>query len=131
MRVTFTPPSENEFKQLFLASPLKKGGGLEDINVFQPRGIPYRRGSGIFSILSGVAKRVLPFLIKATKPAAREFGSSVVKDILKKKPLRQSLKKNGIKALKKTGVRLVRGTGKVRKKRKNRHPKNYKSCIFD
>ena len=97
MRVTFTPPSENEFKQLFLSSPLKKGGGLEDISVFQPRGIPQRRGSGIFSILSGVAKRVLPFLMKADKPAAREFDSSVVRDVLKNKPLNQFLKKHGVR----------------------------------
>ena len=141
MRVTFTPPSETEFKQLFLSSPLKKGGGLEDINIFQPRGIPHRRGSGIFSILTGVAKKVLPFLMKAAKPATREFGSSVVRDVLKKKSLRQSLKKNGIKALKKTGMRIVRGSGKVKKKKmrnKNKkkkkrtsHSKGYKSCIFD
>ena len=91
MRVTFTPPSETEFKQLFLSSPLKKGGGLEDISIFQPKGIPHRRGSGIFSILTGVAKKVLPFLMKAAKPAAREFGSSVVRDVLKKKSLRHSL----------------------------------------
>ena len=155
MRVTFTPPSETEFKQLFLSSPLKKGGGLEDISIFQPRGIPHRRGSGIFSILSGVAKKVLPFLMKAAKPAAQEFGSSVVRDILKKKSLRQSLKKNGIKALKKTGMRIVRGSGRVKKKkmrnnnksnkiRRRRRKKNkknnkkrssrskgYKSSIFD
>ena len=130
MRVTFTPPSENEFKHLFLASPLKKGGGLEDISIFQPKGIPHRRGSGIFSILSGVAKRVLPFLIKAAKPAAQEFGSSIVKDVLRKKPLRQSLKKNGIKALKKTGLRLVRGSGKMKKK-KSKSSNGYKRCIFD
>ena len=117
MRVTFTPPTENEFKQLFLSSPLKKGGGLEDINIFQPRGITHRRGSGIFSLLTGVAKKVLPFLMKAAKPAAKEFGSSVVRDVLKKKSLRQSLKKNGIKALKKTGMRLVRGSGRVTKKK--------------
>ena len=152
MRVTFAPPSENEFKHLFLSSPLKKGGGLDDINIFQPRGIPHRRGSGIFSILSGVAKKVLPFLVKAAKPAAKEFGSSVLKDVLNKKPLGQSLKKHGVKALKKTGARLIRGSGKVRKvkkknlkkkKKKNRknmkkkknkkssHSNSYKTCIFD
>lgn len=144
MRVTFTPPSENEFKQLFLSTPLKKGGGLEDISFFQPKGVPHKRGSGIFSVLSGVAKKILPFLMKAAKPAAQEFGSSVMKDILKKKkPLRKSLKKNGLKALKKTGLRIVRGSGKVRKKKflkkrnkkskrkKRGKSKSYKTCIFD
>ena len=137
MRITFTPPTESEFRQLFLSTPLKKGGGLEDINIFQPKGIPYRRGSGIFSILSGVAKKVLPFLMKAAKPAAQEFGSSVVRDVLKKKPLRKYLKKNGIKALKKTGMRLIKGSGKIKKHKKKMrrekmlgHSKTYKSCIF-
>ena len=136
MRVTFVPPSENEFKQLFLSSPLKKGGGLEDINIFRPQGIPHRRGSGFFSVISGVAKKILPFLMKAVKPAAQDFGSSVVRDVLRKKTLSKSLKKNGIKALKKTGMRLVKGSGKIQKKKnikknKKRKNKGYKSCIFD
>ena len=119
MRILFTPPSENEFKQLFLSSPLRKGGGLDDISIFQPKGIPYRRGSGVLSFISGVAKKILPFIWKAAKPSAKEFGSNVVRDVLNKKPLRQSLKKNGLKAVRKTGVRLIRGSGKVQKKRRN------------
>ena len=120
MRMTFTPPTENDFKQLFLSSPLRKGGGIDDINIFQPRSIAYRRGSGILSFISGVAKRVLPLLIKAAKPAAKEFGTSMVKDIMQgKKPIRRSLKDNGINALKQTGLRLIRGSGKVVKKKKN------------
>ena len=74
MRIIFSPPSENDFKQLFLSSPLRKGGGLDDINIYQPRGIAHRRGSGILSFISGVAKRVLPFIIKAAKPSVKEFG---------------------------------------------------------
>lgn len=126
MRITFVPPTENEFKQLFLATPLTKGGGLEDITIFHPKGVPYRRGAGILSFISGVAKRILPFIFKAAKPAAREFGSSVIKDVMEgKQPIRQSLKKNGIKALKQTGLRLIRGSGKIVKKKKN-VPKNKK-----
>ena len=140
MRILFTPPSENEFKQLFLSSPLRKGGGLDDISIFQPKGIPYRRGSGVLSFISGVAKKILPFIWKAAKPSAKEFGSNVVRDVLNKKPLRQSLKKNGLKAVRKTGVRLIRGSGKVQKKRRNMVKKkknktagqsNYISNIFD
>ena len=142
MRILFTPPSENEFKQLFLSSPLRKGGGLDDISIFQPKGIPYRRGSGVLSFISGVAKKILPFIWKAAKPSAKEFGSNVVRDVLNKKPLRQSLKKNGLKAVRKTGVRLIRGSGKVQKKRRNVVKKkkkknktagqsNYISNIFD
>ena len=142
MRILFTPPSEDEFKQLFLSSPLRKGGGLDDISIFQPKGIPYRRGSGVLSFISGVAKKILPFIWKAAKPSAKEFGSNVVRDVLNKKPLRQSLKKNGLKAVRKTGVRLIRGSGKVQKKRRNVVKKkkkknktagqsNYISNIFD
>ena len=142
MRILFTPPSEDEFKQLFLSSLLRKGGGLDDISIFQPKGIPYRRGSGVLSFISGVAKKILPFIWKAAKPSAKEFGSNVVRDVLNKKPLRQSLKKNGLKAVRKTGVRLIRGSGKVQKKRRNVVKKkkkknktagqsNYISNIFD
>ena len=88
MRVTFTPPSENDFKQLFLSSPLRKGAGLEDISIFQPKGIPYRRGSGLLSVISGVAKKILPFLMRMAKPATKEFGHSVVRDVICKKPIR-------------------------------------------
>ena len=132
MRVAFIPPSENEFKHLFISAPLRKGGGLEDIAIFQPRGLANRRGSGILSFISGVAKRVLPFLIKAAKPAAREFGSAVVSGVINgKRPLRKSLKKNGIKAIKKTGLRLIRGSGKIKKKKKKKSTCGYKRDIFE
>ena len=113
MCIAFTPPTESEFKQLFLSSPLRKGGGLEDISIFTPKGLPYRRGAGVLSFISGVAKRILPFLFKAAKPAAQEFGASVIKDVIRgKQPIHKSLKKNGLKAIKKTGLRLIRGPGK-------------------
>ena len=122
MRVVFTPPSENDFKQLFLSLPLRKGGGLNDISLFQPSApisLRYRKGSGILSIISNVAKRVLPFLIKAGKPAAKEFGSAVIKDIIEgKRPTRSSLKKHGVNALKQTGLRLIKGSGRLSKKKK-------------
>ena len=128
MRIAFTPPTDGDFKKLFLSSPLVKGGGMEDISIFTPKGMHYRRGSGVLSFISGVAKRILPFLIRAAKPAAREFGSAMVKDVIRgKQPIRQSLKKNGIKAIKKTGLRLIKGSGKNIKKRRLK----YKSNIFD
>ena len=122
MRIVFIPPSENDFKHLFLSNPLRKGGGLEDINIFQPS-LGYRKGSGILSFISGVAKKVLPFLVKAAKPSVKEFGSAMVKDVIETRtPLQKSLKNNGINALKQTGMRLIRGTGRVdvKKKKKTR-----------
>ena len=122
MRISFIPPSEYEFKVLFSSFPLHKGSGLDDINIFQPkrlhRSVGNRRGAGIFSF---IAKRVLPFIFKAAKPAAKQFVSSVVKDTIKgKKPLKQSLKKRSIKALKDTGLNLLSGSGKIMKKRRKR-----------
>ena len=122
MRISFIPPSEYEFKVLFSSSPLHKGSGLDDISIFQPkrlhRSVGNRRGAGIFSF---IAKRVLPFIFKAAKPAAKQFVSSVVKDTIKgKKPLKQSLKKHGIKALKDTGLNLLSGSGEIMKKRRKR-----------
>ena len=138
MRIVFTPPSEEEFKQLFLSVPLRKGGGVEDISVFQPH-LPYsqrynRKGAEFFSFISGIAKRVLPFLFKAAKPAAKEFGSAIVNDVIKGNvPIKQSLKKHGIKALKDTSLRLFKGSGRItkRKKRgvKKRKKKIKKKCI--
>ena len=120
MRISFIPPSEHEFKVLFSSTPLHKGSGLDDISIFQPKRLHHsvgnRRGGGIFSF---IAKRVLPFIFKAAKPAAKQFVSSVVKDTIKgKKPLKESLKKHGIKALKDTGLNLLSGSGKIMKKRR-------------
>ena len=76
MRILFIPPSEYEFKVLFSSTPLHKRSGLDDINIFQPRKIHHsvgnRRVGGTFSF---IAKRVLPFIFKAAKPAAKQFVS--------------------------------------------------------
>ena len=119
MRISFIPPSEYEFKVLFSTAPLHKGSGLDDISIFQPKRLHHsvgnRRGGGIFSF---IAKRILPFIFKAAKPAAKQFVSSVVKDTIKgKRPIKQSLKKHGIKALKDKGLTLLSGSGKIIKKR--------------
>ena len=88
MRVAFIPPSEHEFKTLFLSTPLRKGGGLDDINIYQPKYPPttvrYRKGGGIFSFL---AKRVLPVIFKAAKPSAKVFAKSVMEDALSGKKI--------------------------------------------
>ena len=122
MRISFIPPSEHEFKILFSSTPLQKGGGLDDINIFQPKTFSRlsgsRRGGGIFSF---IARKVLPFIFKAAKPAAKTFVSSVVKDTIKsKKPLKELVKKHGVRALKETGLNMLSGAGKGRNKRKSK-----------
>ena len=120
MRISFIPPSEHEFKVLFSSTSLHKGSGLDYISIFQPKRLHHsvgnRRGAEIFSF---IAKRVLSFIFKAAKPAAKQFVSSVVKDTIKgKKTLKESLKKHGIKALKDRGLNLLSGSGKIMKKRR-------------
>ena len=92
----------------------------ERVNIFQPKRFYHasgnRRGGGIFSF---IAKRVLPFIFRATKPSAKEFVSSVVKDTIKgKRPIKQSIKKLGIKALKDAGLKLLSRSGKITKRGK-------------
>ena len=114
MRVTFIPPTEDDFKKLFLSQPLRKGGGLEDISVFYPG---RRRGGSILSAISGVAKKVIPFLFRAVSPSAKEFGRAVITDMItEKRPLRDSLKRHGIRAAKSAGLRILNGSGRVRSK---------------
>ena len=125
MRIIFTPPSEEEFKQLFHSIPLRKGGGLNDISVFQPY-LPSiqrhnRKGAGFFSFISGIAKNVLPFLFNAAKPAAKQFGTAVMKDVLEGNvPIKKSLKRHGMNALKDTGLRLLKGSGRINKKKRRK-----------
>ena len=112
MRVTFIPPSEEDFKRLFLSQPLRRGGGLEDISIYYPG---RRRGGGILSAISGVARKVIPFLFRAVSPSAKEFGKAVITDMItEKRPLRESLKRHGIKAARSAGLRILNGSGRVR-----------------
>ena len=109
-----------------------KGSGLDDISIFQPKRLHHsvgnRRGGGIFSF---IAKRVLPFIFKTAKPAAKQLVSSVVKDTIKgKKALKQSLRKHGIKALKDTGLNLLSGSGKIMKKSRKRRGKYEGRIMF-
>lgn len=118
MRLTFVPPSEEEFRRLFLSTPLRRGGGLEDISIFYPT---RRRGGSVLSAISGVARRVLPFIFKALNPSAKEFGRAVLSDMITaERPLKESLKRHGIQAVKSTGLRLLKGSGKRRKSKKGR-----------
>ena len=118
-RVAFVPPSENDFKILFDRDKThvsRRGSGLSDITVFSPPApIRYRKGAGIFSAISGIAKRVIPLLFRAAKPAVKEFGVNMVKDIVSKRPIKKSLKKHGLRAVRKTGRNLLRGSGRVKK----------------
>ena len=54
------------------------------------------------------------------KPSVKTFATSVLKDaITGKTPIKQSIKKHGIKALKETGMKMLSGSGRITKKKKS------------
>lgn len=121
MRSTFIPPARHEFDTLFLESPVR-GGGLEDIRIFLPPPVQRgRRGGGIFNVLSGLAKKAIPFLMRNVAPEAMRMGKDVLGDVLDGRDIRHSLKTRGVAALKGVGRRLVRGGGGRVRKPKKRH----------
>ena len=119
MRVSFIEPSPEEFAIYFDNNILKRGGGLDDIAVFSSP----RRGcnsAGLFSIVSGLVKRVAPVVSRAIMPSALEFGQNVLQDLQSGKTnLKGALKERGLEALKNTGRRILTGQGARKRKRRN------------
>merc|ERR1712105_395722 len=76
------------------------------------------RGRGLWSILSQVGRRALPFLKEWVLPSAREYGKNVFSDVMAGRALKSSLKTRGKESLKNIGSRIV--TGKGSKKRRKR-----------
>lgn len=133
LRVTFIPPTEEEFQKLFSSTVLKNGGGLNDITIFQPP-VSRKRGGGILSALSGIARKIFPFLLKSARQPAKELGMSVMKDVITgRRKLKDSLKRNGVKALKRTGRNILKGSGKINKGYRKREKLRaaYKRSVFD
>ena len=73
-----------------------------------------RRGSGIFTVLSGLAKKGIPLLLHNVAPEAMQMGKDVLGDVLEGHRFRESVKHRGVAALKGVGPRLTRG-GRVKK----------------
>lgn len=117
MRSAFIPPSVREFDTLFL----ERGGGLDDIKVFVPPSVSRgRRGGGIFNVLSGLAKKAIPFLMRNVAPEVTRMGKDVLGDMIQGRKFRDSLKTRGVTALKGVGQRLARGGGVKKRKKKKR-----------
>lgn len=134
MRILFIPPSEADFKVLFNADPLKNGGSISDISFFTPA----KRGGGVLSLISRIAKRVFPFLVRSAKPAVKQFGLSMLNDVVSgRRNVKKSLKKRGIAALKQTGRNMIKemnGSGRNIKKgriQKKKDVERYKRSVFD
>ena len=112
--------SEQDFNALSNSfSPIISGEGQGDINIFRRyRNNKLSRGRGLWSILSQVGRRALPFLKEWVLPSAREYGKNVFSDVMAGRALKSSLKTRGKESLKNIGSRIV--TGKGSKKRRKR-----------
>lgn len=119
MRSAFIPPTRRDFDSVFLQV---KGGGLDDISIFLPPALPRgRRGGGIFNILSGFARKALPFLMRSITPEVTRMGRDVIGDVLEGKRISDALKTRGVTALKGVARRVVRGGGKRKRGTKKKH----------
>ena len=117
MRTTFfTPPSEEDFLKLFAEPP--SGGSLADIKYFKPS----PRGTGLFGLLAGLAKKAAPFLVKKALPSGLNLIQNVAEDVLAGKNFKSSLKQRGISAVKEVGEKIMSGAGR-RRRRRRKNPK--------
>ena len=129
MRVHYIPPNVGDFIHLLQTSP--RGGSLSDIRVFEA---PYHtRGSGLLSILKGIGRKAIPFLMQHVAPSATKMAQDVFSDMQEGKNIRSALRSRGLSALKDVGKSIVtnKGGGRVKKRKKNRKTKCYKRDIFD
>ena len=116
----FTPMKENEFLELMKLSNelgIIHGSGIKKrINIFKVYK-PTQRGGSIFSILTNLGRKTLPFLRKYIFPSAQNFASNVVSDLVSGQNIKKTFKKHGKQSLQEIGKRLVSG-GRVRKHKK-------------
>ena len=128
VKVALTPLSESEF--IFLLNKhnhanFLKGGSLSDIDIFRSRK-KIQRGRGIFSIISNLGRRALPFLSKYVLPVAKEFGKGLISDVLGGQTIKSSFKKRGRESVKSLGQRIISGKGKKRRMSKQKKQKKQK-----
>lgn len=145
MRVVFKPPTAREFSLVFRTRGVgrARGSGLTDIRVFTPPHLKHSRGGGLFSVLGGLAKKAVPFIMKNIAPVATEFGKNVVADVLSgREGVKSAVKKRAVESLKRTGRAMLnsppprkRVAGKKKKKelvRKRRGKRRvYKDDVFN
>ena len=120
MRVPYLPPASHHFDAVFNRNSLARGGGVDDIKIYQ------RRGGSFFGILGNVVKRAIPFLRRIILPEVGNLVNNVSQDVSQNMPLRQSMRKNLVSAAKNVKNRLVRGGAKKKRKNSKKSKKNKK-----
>lgn len=129
MKTSFVPPTRREFDAVFsVGESAVRGGGIDDIRIFLPPSVQRsKRGGGIFTVLSGLAKRAIPFLMRTIAPEAVRMSEGVLGDVLEGRRFRDSLKNRGVEALKGVRKRIVGGkAGKTKRKRGKKQNKQLK-----
>ena len=116
MRVSYLPPSEDDFDRAFSTRVL--GGALSDIRVYHPRN--NSRGGSFFGVLGSLVKSAYPFLRNIIGSELGNFATNVVRDVSNGSKVRRSMKTNGINALKRTATRIVGGGKRKVKSMKKR-----------
>lgn len=114
MRVSYTPPQPHHFDVVFDLHPSQfgRGGGLNDIRIYQ------KRGGSLFGILGGMFKRAIPFLKSIILPEIGNLVKNITHDISHNIPARQSFKNNVVTSVKNVGSRIVRGGRRNSKSKK-------------
>merc|ERR1712074_358938 len=132
MRIPYKTPTVDQFDRYFNPNYINRGGGLNDIKVYKPH--HYAKGGSIFSFLSGVFKRAIPFLRGVMLPEVGEFARNFTADVGNNVPLRDNVKKNLMRSVKNVGRKLVKGGARknINKKRVNttkKKKRQRKKCI--
>ena len=129
---------ESEYLKIFNNNYNFLGGGFDDIKVYNEsenyqkffRRNNSIKGAGLFSFLSSVAKKSLPFLKKYIFPEAINFGTSLLEQSNTSKGVTNKNLKDLSKKSFKNIARKVIDSGGYKSRRKNKRKKKSKKNIY-
>ena len=100
MRVSFIPPTVNDYDRVFNHRGF--GGGLGDIRIFQPSF--NAKGGSLLGFIGSIARKTIPFFQRMILPVLGYFAKDLSDDLSKSKAAKQSFKRN----VKKTGKNIFK-----------------------
>ena len=104
MRIPYIEPSETDFDRVFDTRKYIRGGGLQDIRVYN------QQGGSLLGILSGVVGKALPFLRSFILPEIGNFAKNIAEDYgTNKISMKKTLKKNVITSGKNIAKKIMGG----------------------